>query len=108
MQSLSTMPMTGDTRPDSGSRFAQAQLTFEDRYDVLETVSSTRLAEVRRARDRPFARDVAMKVLHRPDAKQTSLFRFFREARIQGQLDHLSVVPVHDRGSIRAARRSSA
>lgn len=49
--------------------------------------------------DKRIGRDVAMKVLRRRYATQTdTLSRFVREARIQGQLEHPSIVPVYDLG----------
>src|SRR5687768_1983861 len=49
------------------------------------------------ARDARIGRDVAVKVLHEsrelePDDRE----RFLREAQVQGQLEHPSIVPVYD------------
>jgi serine/threonine-protein kinase len=57
------------------------------------------MGEVRLFKDQWIGRDVAMKALHpelaaRGDAKT----RFLREIRVQGQLEHPSVVPVYDIG----------
>lgn len=58
------------------------------------------MGEVIATRDTRILRNVAMKRLHqehhteRPDLRD----RFLREARVQGQLEHPSVVPVYDLG----------
>ncbi|MGE0784591.1 MAG: serine/threonine-protein kinase [Sandaracinaceae bacterium] len=71
-------------------------LAFSDRYEMLGVLASGAMSEIRLCRDRPFAREVAMKVLraHRPSSR----WRFLREARVQGQLSHPAIVPVYDFG----------
>ncbi len=57
-------------------------------------------------RDRHLGRDIAMKeLLRKPrfdhqtaDAAKDALYRFLREARITGQLEHPNIVPVHEVG----------
>ncbi|MCA9642640.1 MAG: serine/threonine protein kinase, partial [Myxococcales bacterium] len=50
--------------------------------------------------DHRIGRDVAMKVIREDMGQRASLrARFFREARVQGQLEHPSIVPVYDLGS---------
>lgn len=80
-----------------------APFAFEARYDLLEVVSSGPMGEVRRCRDRPLARDVAMKLLPQGNAR-VARWRFLREARVQAQLQHASIVPVHDVGLDEARR----
>jgi len=72
-------------------------LEFGTRYEIVGVVSSGPMGEVRRCRDRPLARDVAMKVLPHGNAR-IARWRFLREARVQAQLRHAGVVPVHDIG----------
>jgi len=79
-------------------RMARAQLAFEDRYELLGVLASGSMAEIRLCKDRPFAREVAMKVLRSGPASRASRWRFFREARVQGQLAHPAIVPVYDLG----------
>lgn len=67
------------------------------RYEVRALLGEGGMGEVRLCRDHRIGRDVAMKVIRAgqgPDAHA----RFEREARIQGQLEHPSVVPVYDLG----------
>ena len=80
------------------SRYARAQLAFQDRYEVLGTLGSGSMAEIRLCKDLPFSREVAMKVLRSGPSSKMSRWRFFREARVQGQLSHPAVVPVYDLG----------
>jgi serine/threonine-protein kinase len=70
-----------------------------DRYDVRRPLGKGAMGEVHLCRDTRIGRDVAMKVMlsfHRSDAEART--RFVREARIQGQLEHPAIVPVHDLG----------
>jgi eukaryotic-like serine/threonine-protein kinase len=70
------------------------------RYEVRSLLGVGGMGEVHFCRDRRIGRDVAMKVIrpeHQPDA--TIRHRFLREARVQGQLEHPSIVPVYDLGA---------
>ena len=94
--------------PDAGDRLAPVDagsdgLTSPDflqRYRRGRGLGEGSMGEVVIARDLRILRDVAMKRLHpshhakRPDLRD----RFLREARVQGQLEHPSVVPVYDIG----------
>ncbi len=69
------------------------------RYDLLGVLGAGGMGEVRATRDKWIGREVALKTLHaevgqRPGARG----RFMREIRVQGQLEHPSVVPVYDLG----------
>jgi eukaryotic-like serine/threonine-protein kinase len=69
----------------------------ENRYHERELLGEGGMGRIFLARDERVGRDVAMKVLRRKYAKQAdTLARFVREARIQGQLEHPSIVPVYD------------
>jgi serine/threonine-protein kinase len=73
---------------------------FVARYQAGKRLGEGSMGEVIAARDTRILRNVAMKRLHvehhneRPDLRD----RFLREARVQGQLEHPSVVPVYDLG----------
>ncbi len=56
------------------------------------------MGEVRALDDRRVGRTVAMKTLHDQSDSAGARMRFVREARIQGQLEHPSVLPVYDFG----------
>ncbi len=63
------------------------------------------MGQIHLAEDDRVGRSVALKVmldesLDRPDAR----WRFLREARVQGQLEHPAIVPVYDIGTNRSGR----
>ncbi|HET8934188.1 MAG TPA: protein kinase [Polyangiales bacterium] len=69
----------------------------ENRYHERELLGEGGMGRIFLSHDDRVGRDVAMKVLRRKYAKQAdTLARFVREARIQGQLEHPSIVPVYD------------
>jgi serine/threonine protein kinase len=74
---------------------------FHKRYVPGKQLGEGSMGEVVVVRDTRVLRDVAMKRLHhehhsmRPDLRD----RFLREARVQGQLEHPSVVPVYEIGT---------
>lgn len=59
------------------------------------------MGEVLRCTDKTIGRDVAVKLVREDGgpASRDTLRRFEREARIQGQLEHPSIVPVYDLGT---------
>ncbi len=70
------------------------------RYTTRRVLGAGGMGEVRLCGDAWIGRDVAMKVA-RPGAGGSvaqTRGRFLREARVQGQLEHPSVVPVYDIG----------
>ena len=75
------------------------------RYDDLGPIGSGGMGEVRRVRDRELNRVLAMKLV-RADllAKPTGLARFVQEAQATAQLQHPSIVPVHDVGRLADGR----
>ncbi len=56
------------------------------------------MGEILAATDDQFDRQVAVKRMRDPSPSEHAMGRFFREARIQGQLDHPAIVPVHELG----------
>jgi serine/threonine-protein kinase len=70
-----------------------------ERYDLRTTLAEGGMGEVRLVRDKTIGREVAMKVVLAEISEKTEIrARFMREARVQGQLDHPSIVPVYDFG----------
>ncbi|HEX7481611.1 MAG TPA: serine/threonine-protein kinase [Polyangiales bacterium] len=68
-----------------------------NRYAERELLGEGGMGKIYLQHDDRIGRDVAMKVLRTRYAKQAdTLARFVREARIQGQLEHPSIVPVYD------------
>jgi hypothetical protein len=71
---------------------------LEHRYDLGERLGVGGMGEILRCQDKRIGRDVALKRLLPDRTNGRHLRRFVREARVQGQLQHPSVVPVHDLG----------
>lgn len=102
-RTAATVPMTDDR----GTRVLPATLPtltredadrFAERYELTERLGAGGMGEVHACLDRRVGREVAMKRLL-PDADVAhAIGRFVREARVQGRLEHPSVVPVHDMG----------
>jgi serine/threonine-protein kinase len=69
-----------------------------DRYEVGPLLGKGGMGEVRLARDLRIDREVAVKLMRGAHRDESTLGRFFREARVQGVLEHPAVVPVHDLG----------
>ncbi len=103
--SADTMPDDDDARRTARSPTHTASLPLldaelpADRYQEAETLGAGGMGEVRVLRDGWIGRDVARKVM-RPElaASGKALARFLREIRVQGQLEHPSIVPVYDVG----------
>ncbi|MFN0245821.1 MAG: protein kinase domain-containing protein [Kofleriaceae bacterium] len=68
------------------------------RYELGGVIGRGGMGEVRLARDTRIDREVAVKLMRGGERSEADLNRFFREARVQGVLEHPSVVPVHDLG----------
>jgi serine/threonine protein kinase len=68
------------------------------RFQLRERLGDGGFGEVFRAYDPRLDRDVALKVLKRPNPTQRVMERFFREARAVARLDHPNIVPVLDSG----------
>ena len=77
---------------------AQTPSPDRDRYALGVPIGRGGMGEIRLAHDVRIERDVAVKLM-RPDMRDdASMMRFYREARIQGRLDHPAIPPVHDLG----------
>lgn len=67
------------------------------RYDILGTLGVGGMGKVELFRDRWIGREIACKSMAKKRRKdRKALNAFMREAKIQGQLEHPAVVPVHD------------
>ena len=91
-----TLPDTRAVNTDPVSRVSVTDLG--ERYEVGPLLGRGGMGEVRLARDLRIDREVAVKLMHSQDRDEVTLGRFFREARVQGVLEHPAVVPVHDMG----------
>ncbi len=71
-----------------------------ERYQRVAILGEGGMGAVELCRDRRIGRDVALKRIRSEiAARRDYLARFEREARVQGQLEHPSVVPVYDLGA---------
>ncbi len=101
-----------ETLPGGPSTLPAAQIhrlgltptRFEARYPVGELLGRGGMGEVSAAVDRLLDRPVALKVLRRGLRDERATRRFLAEAQITGQLEHPSVVPVHDVGVLADGR----
>jgi eukaryotic-like serine/threonine-protein kinase len=69
-----------------------------DRYLLGAPLGHGGMGEILGARDEQIGREVAIKRMKERDPTQHAMGRFFREAAIQGRLDHPAIVPVHELG----------
>jgi len=66
------------------------------RYDLGDILGRGGMGEVVSARDEHIGRAVAIKRMRAEQPSSQSVARFLREARIQGQLEHPAIVPIHE------------
>src|SRR5438552_633193 len=90
-----TWPASEDSGGGGGAG-AVPRVAHEDRYQVLGERARGGLGRVLEVRDRTLQRVVALKELLRRG--ETGEARFAREAFITAQLEHPSIVPIHDAG----------
>ncbi len=77
-----------------------APIRIRERITLRGLHSSGGIGEVWRAFDEVLGREIALKRLKSDKAtSESNRARFFREARITGQLDHPGIVPVYDYSS---------
>lgn len=95
------LPETARITPSPVSLDLPSRVLTDDqpRYEPRARLGRGGMGEVQLCLDRRIGREVAMKLI-RPEvvADEVVRARFEREARVQGQLEHPSVVPVHDLG----------
>lgn len=72
----------------------QAGTVLNNRYEVLSKVGDGGMGTVWRGHDAILDREVAIKVMLRPD--EAALTRFLREARVGARLQHPGITTIHD------------
>jgi serine/threonine-protein kinase len=99
--------MLARARDSAGNPIVEEPVELDDRpfdddverYQVLGTLAKGGMGEILLAKDTRIARQVAIKVLKSElQDKREFRSRFLMEARLQGQLEHPAIVPVHDLG----------
>jgi eukaryotic-like serine/threonine-protein kinase len=90
-------PARGGTWSRAGAGGSPGPAISTGRYKVVRLHQTGGLGKVWLARDTAVGRDVALKTL-RPDRAGSPVTeaRFIREARLTGQLEHPSIVPLYD------------
>jgi tRNA A-37 threonylcarbamoyl transferase component Bud32 len=87
---------------DTSSRDASARRSqpaiVGARFQLGEPIGHGGMGEVLAARDTQLDRDVAIKRMRASDPNDRQIARFLREARVQGQLEHPAIPPVHELG----------
>jgi serine/threonine-protein kinase len=73
-----------------------ADARFPERYQHRSLLGEGGMGAVDLFRDRAIGREVAIKRIKDSARSGAALERFVREARVQGQLEHPAIVPVHD------------
>ena len=93
------------SRPAVESTTAKSlpEFVLGSRFMVLSELARGGIGIVYRGFDRELQREVAIKVLQ-DDNHEAVASRFYREARITGQLQHPGVVPVYESGKMRDGR----
>lgn len=101
----SSLVLPGETATPSQvldvDSIGRAAIDFRARYLFRYLLGEGGMGEVHLVRDKTVGRDVALKVIRGddPESRARAQARFVREARVQGQLEHPSIVPVYDFGS---------
>lgn len=95
----------GGKAPEGGRAGPGPEPVPARRYDERRLLGEGGMGEVHLCRDRVVGRDVAMKLIRSPvSGSDEATWRFLREARVQGQLEHPAVVPVYDLGADASGR----
>ncbi len=106
MDEQSTFPTYGELTQTQGwsgggpppvGTMLEAETSSGARYTEGNLLGQGGMGKVVLARDARIGRDVALKILHpKHELEPVERARFLREAQVQGQLEHPSIVPVYD------------
>ena len=87
---------------DSGGSSSASELLTKEgarKYEVGGMIAKGGMGVILSAKDLNIRRTVAMKVMLNPgDVAKPQILRFIEEAQVTGQLEHPSIVPVHELG----------
>lgn len=86
---------TGDTK-----REESLGGSAEDRYEFLDELGRGGMGQVLRAHDRLLERAIALKTLLPDHSENVDAARLISEARLTGRLEHPSIVPLYDVGTL--------
>ena len=68
----------------------------EERYEIKKTLGKGGMGVVLLARDNILQREVAMKLIKGNNITDSSRYRFMREARVSGVLEHPNIITIYD------------
>jgi serine/threonine-protein kinase len=89
---------TSDATADPDEELGRDE-ALEHRYEMRARLGEGGMGEVHLCQDLRIGREVALKVIRSEHGSRADLRkRFLREVRVQGQLEHPSIVPVYDLG----------
>ncbi|HEU4616009.1 MAG TPA: serine/threonine-protein kinase [Kofleriaceae bacterium] len=92
-------PTIPDTQaPTHGPSSTGVPRAPDARYTLRTLLGRGGMGEVWLAHDVRIDREIAIKLMRGGSGDDEAVARFLREARVQGRLEHPSVVPVHDLG----------
>jgi serine/threonine-protein kinase len=92
-------PTIPDTQaPTHGPSVTGTPKPPDERYALRALLGKGGMGEIWLAHDTRIDRDIAVKLMRGGSGDPEAVARFLREARVQGRLEHPSVVPVHDLG----------
>ena len=97
-QDDATLLDSGASPVAAAAALRAAAVDLGDRYELGPVLGRGGMGEVRLARDVRIDREVAVKLMRGGQNDEALVRRFFREARVQGVLEHPALVPVHDLG----------
>src|SRR5262245_38475539 len=90
-----------DANTNTGPGFPSSPNPTTKRYALGDEIARGGMGIIHRATDSVLGREVAVKVLLEKYAPESwAAVRFAGEARITGQLQHPSIPPVHDLGTL--------
>jgi serine/threonine protein kinase len=94
--------LEGGVSLDSTADSSASQVLTDERgrkYEMGDVVAQGGMGAIIDAKDANIRRHVAMKVMLNPrESKKEQVLRFIEEAQVTGQLEHPSIVPVHELG----------
>ena len=88
------------TDADRTATFRETEARLIGRFQLIECIGSGTFGDVWKARDLQLNREVALKLPRKESLSPAEVDRFVREARVAAQLQHPSIVRVHDVGQI--------
>ena len=89
---------TAQDPPEATTERLPVRQTSGERYRIADSLGKGGMGEVLDAHDVIFERGVAIKRMRAEMPSERQIERFLREAKIQGRLDHPSIVPVYELG----------